>query len=102
MEEFGKKKFKSYFLLDFAHTSRAIIELFDEIQLLRKARHEIKYLAADRRYRYLETQMNGFIVLTMMMVRCQIRIELKKYVIKADRFECYILDELADVKVEWD
>ena len=29
-EEFAKKEFKSYILIDFAHTSKAIIDLFDE------------------------------------------------------------------------
>ena len=29
-EEFAKKEFKSYILIDFAHTSKAIIELFDD------------------------------------------------------------------------
>ena len=72
-------------MIDFAHTSKAIIELFDdmydldmfflklqqftktrlyendsviifdEIQLCPKARQSIKYLVADGRYRYIET-----------------------------------------------
>ena len=80
-EEFAKKEFKSYILIDFAHTSKAIIELFDdtynldffflqlqqltgvrlyenesviifdEVQLLPKARQAIKYLVADGRYK---------------------------------------------------
>lgn len=84
-EEFAKKEFKSYILIDFAHTSKAIIDLFDdtydldffflqlqqltgirlyekesviifdEVQLLPKARQAIKYLVADGRYRYIET-----------------------------------------------
>ena len=29
-EEFAKKEFKSYILIDFAHTSKAIIELFND------------------------------------------------------------------------
>ena len=29
-EEFAKKEFKSYILIDFAHTSKAIIDLFDD------------------------------------------------------------------------
>ena len=84
-EEFAKKNFKSYILIDFAHTSKEIIELFDdtynldffflqlqqltgvrlyqnesviifdEVQLLPKARQAIKYLVADGRYKYIET-----------------------------------------------
>ena len=84
-EEFAKKEFKSYIMIDFAHTSKAIIELFDdmydldlfflklqqftktrlyenesviifdEIQLCPKARQSIKYLVSDGRYRYIET-----------------------------------------------
>ena len=84
-EEFAKKEFKSYIMIDFAHTSKSIIELFDdmydldlfflklqqftktrlyenesviifdEIQLCPKARQSIKYLVADGRYRYIET-----------------------------------------------
>ena len=30
-EEFAKKEFKSYIMIDFAHTSKAILELFDDI-----------------------------------------------------------------------
>ena len=85
VEEFAKNEFKSYILIDFAHTSKAIIELFDdmynldffflqlqqltgirlyknesviifdEVQLLPKARQAIKYLVADGRYKYIET-----------------------------------------------
>ena len=84
-EEFAKKEFKSYILIDFAHTSKEIIELFDdtynldffflqlqqltgvrlyekesviifdEVQLLPKARQAIKYLVADGRYKYIDT-----------------------------------------------
>lgn len=85
VEEFARNEFKSYILIDFAHTSREIIGLFDdtynldffflqlqqltgkklyeqesviifdEVQLLPKARQAIKYLVADGRYRYIET-----------------------------------------------
>ena len=84
-EEFAKKEFKSYIIVDFAHTSKAIMDLFDdtydldffflqlqqltgtrlyekesviifdEVQLLPKARQAIKYLVADGRYKYIET-----------------------------------------------
>ncbi len=84
-EEFAKNNFKSYIMIDFAHTSKEIIELFedtynldffflqlqqftgvrlyekesviifDEVQLLPKARQAIKYLVADGRYKYIET-----------------------------------------------
>lgn len=84
-EEFAKNEFKSYILIDFAHTSKEIINLFDdtynldffflqlqqltgkrlyekesviifdEVQLLPKARQAIKYLVADGRYKYIET-----------------------------------------------
>ena len=84
-KEFAEKEFKSYILIDFAHTSKEIIELFDdmynldffflqlqqftgvrlyenesviifdEVQLLPKARQTIKYLVADGRYKYIET-----------------------------------------------
>jgi hypothetical protein len=83
--EFAKNEFKSYILIDFAHTSKEIVELFDdtynldffflqlqqltgirlyekesviifdEVQLLPKARQAIKYLVADGRYKYIET-----------------------------------------------
>ncbi len=85
VEDFAKREFKSYILIDFAHTSKEITELFDdtynldffflqlqqltgvrlyenesviifdEVQLLPKARQAIKYLVADGRYRYIET-----------------------------------------------
>ena len=85
VEEFARNEFKSYVLLDFAHVSKALIELFDdtydldffflqlqqltgtrlyenesviifdEVQLLPKARQAIKYLVADGRYKYIET-----------------------------------------------
>ena len=85
VEEFARKEFKSYILIDFAHTSKEIKELFDdtydldyfflqlqqltgtrlyvkesviifdEVQLLPKARQAIKYLVADGRYKYIET-----------------------------------------------
>ncbi|MCC8101295.1 MAG: AAA family ATPase [Clostridiales bacterium] len=84
-EEFARKNFRSYILIDFAHTSREIMELFDdtynldffflqlqqltgvrlyknesviifdEVQLLPRARQAIKYLVADGRYKYIET-----------------------------------------------
>ena len=85
VEEFAKNEFKSYILIDFAHTSKEIMGLFDdtynldffflqlqqltgirlyekesviifdEVQLLPKARQAIKYLVADGRYKYIET-----------------------------------------------
>ena len=84
-EEFAKNEFRSYIMIDFAHTSKEIIDLFDdmynldffflqlqqftgvrlyenesviifdEVQLLPKARQAIKYLVADGRYKYIET-----------------------------------------------
>ena len=84
-EEFARNEFKSYILIDFAHTSKEITDLFndtynldffflqlqqltgirlyekesviifDEVQLLPKARQAIKYLVADGRYHYIET-----------------------------------------------
>ncbi|MCD8119674.1 MAG: AAA family ATPase [Lachnospiraceae bacterium] len=84
-EEFARKNFKSYIMIDFAHVSKAILELFDdtyhldffflqlqqftgvrlyekesviifdEVQLFPKARQAIKYLVADGRYKYIET-----------------------------------------------
>lgn len=84
-EEFAKKEFKSYILIDFAHTSQSIknifddiydldyfflqlqqltgkrlyekesVIIFDEVQLHPKARQAIKYLVADGRYKYIET-----------------------------------------------
>ncbi len=85
VEEFAKKNFKTYIKIDFAHTSKEIKDLFDdtydldyfflqlqqltrtrlyekesviifdEVQLLPKARQAIKYLVADGRYKYIET-----------------------------------------------
>lgn len=84
-KEFARNEFKSYILIDFARTSKEIIELFDdmhnmdffflqlqqftgtrlyenesviifdEVQLFPKARQAIKYLVADGRYKYIET-----------------------------------------------
>ncbi|MDO4198361.1 MAG: AAA family ATPase [Erysipelotrichaceae bacterium] len=84
-EEFAKNEFRSFVKIDFANTSKEIIDLFDdmhdldffflqlqqftgvilfenesviifdEIQLCPKARQAIKYLVADGRYRYIET-----------------------------------------------
>ena len=84
-EEFAKNEFKSYILIDFAHTSKEItglfddmynldffflqlqqftgirlyeqesVIIFDEVQLFPKARQAIKYLVADGRYKYIET-----------------------------------------------
>ena len=84
-EEFARNEFRSYVLIDFAHTSEEIkalfddtyhldffflqlqqmthtrlyenesVIIFDEVQLLPKARQAIKYLVADGRYRYIET-----------------------------------------------
>ena len=85
VEEFAKKEFKSYIMIDFAHVSKDIKDLFedtydldffflqlqqlsgtklyekesviifDEVQLLPKARQAIKYFVADGRYKYIET-----------------------------------------------
>ena len=79
VEQFGKNEFKSYVMIDFAHTSKEIIELFDdmydldffflrlqqftgvklyekesliifdEVQLCPKARQAIKALVEDHR-----------------------------------------------------
>lgn len=84
-EEFARNEFRSYVLIDFAHTSEEMkalfddtyhldffflqlqqmthtrlyenesVIIFDEVQLLPKARQAIKYLVADGRYRYIET-----------------------------------------------
>lgn len=84
-EEFGKKEYKSYVIIDFNKASRKITEcfdditnldiffqtisleyntrlyeresliIFDEIQKFPKARETIKYLVADGRYDYIET-----------------------------------------------
>lgn len=85
VEEFAKNEYKSYILIDFAHTSKEILQLFDdtynldffflqlqqltgkrlfvhdsviifdEVQLKPEARQAIKYLVADGRYSYIET-----------------------------------------------
>ena len=85
VEEFAKKEFKSYIMIDFAHVSKDIKDLFedtydldffflqlqqlsgtklyekesviifDDVQLFPKARQAIKYLVADGRYKYIET-----------------------------------------------
>lgn len=85
VEEFAKNEFKTYIRLDFGHTSREIRELFEdtynldffflrlqqltgkklyekesviifnEVQLLPKARQSIKYLIEYGRYRFIET-----------------------------------------------
>lgn len=85
VEEFAKNEYRSYIFIDFAHTSKEIIGLFDdtynldyfflqlqqlnrkrlyehesliifdEVQLVPKARQAIKYLVADGRYSYIET-----------------------------------------------
>lgn len=85
VEEFARNEFRSYILIDFAHTSEEIkalfddtyhldffflqlqqmthtrlyehesVIIFDEVQLLPKARQAIKYLVADGRYKYIET-----------------------------------------------
>ena len=85
VEEFAKKEFKSYIMIDFAHVSKDIKDLFedtygldffflqlqqlsgtklyekesviifDEVQLHPKVRQAIKYLVADGRYKYIET-----------------------------------------------
>lgn len=85
VEEFAKKEFKSYIMIDFAHVSKDIKDLFEDtydldffflqlqqlsgtklyekesviifdgVQLHPKARQAIKYLVADGRYKYIET-----------------------------------------------
>ena len=85
VEAFAQNEFKSYILIDFAHTRKDIIALFDdtydldffflqlqqltgvklyekesviifdEVQLQPKARQAIKDLVADGRYKYIET-----------------------------------------------
>lgn len=85
VEEFAKNEYKTYILIDFAHTSKEIISLFDdmsdlnfffmrlqvetgitlyeresviifdEVQLKPSARQAIKYLVKDGRYDYIET-----------------------------------------------
>ncbi|MBQ7646648.1 MAG: AAA family ATPase, partial [Clostridia bacterium] len=84
-EEFGKKEYKTYILIDFNKASKKVFSLFDditdldiffqslsleyntrlyhresliifdEIQKFPKAREAIKYLVADGRYDFLET-----------------------------------------------
>ena len=84
-EEFGKKEYKSYILIDFNKASKKVKDLFDdlteldiffqslsleyntrlykresliifdEIQKFPKARESVKYLVADGRYDFLET-----------------------------------------------
>ena len=84
-EEFAKKEYKSYILIDFAHVNKRISELFDdmsdldffflhlqvgtgitlhkresviifdEVQMKPAARQAIKYLVKDGRYDYIET-----------------------------------------------
>ncbi|MBR1814031.1 MAG: ATP-binding protein [Lachnospiraceae bacterium] len=85
VEEFGKKEYDSYILIDFSIASKAVRDLFedisdlnyfflqlqlqfrvdlvvrksliifDEVQLFPKARQAIKHLVKDRRYDYIET-----------------------------------------------
>ncbi len=85
VEEFAKKEYKSYVLIDFNNTTQQVRDLFmdltnldnfflylgliagvtlhtretlvifDEVQLYPKARAAIKYLIADGRYDYIET-----------------------------------------------
>ena len=85
VQEFAKSEFKSYIMIDFAHTSKEIMRcfddmydldffflrlqqftgvrlyekesviIFDEVQLFPKARQAVKYLVADGRYKYIET-----------------------------------------------
>ena len=84
-EEFGRREYRSYLLIDFNRTSKKVLELFDdltnldvffqslsleyntrlyrresliifdEIQKFPKAREAVKYLVADGRFDYLET-----------------------------------------------
>ena len=84
-EEFGKKEYKSYILIDFNKATKKTMEsfedlnnldvffqtimleyntrlferesliIFDEIQKFPKAREAVKYLVADGRYDYIET-----------------------------------------------
>ena len=85
VEEFAKREFKSYIMIDFAKASKSVKELFDdisdldffflqlqqlfkkrlyeyesvvifdEVQLCPHARQAIKHLVADGRYNYIET-----------------------------------------------
>ena len=84
-EEFAKQEYRSYIKVDFANITRDVLDvfddianldvfflrlqtatgvtlhkresvvIFDEIQLMPKARQAIKYLVADGRYDYIET-----------------------------------------------
>lgn len=84
-EEFAKKEYQSYILIDFGQAPKRVVDLFedlsdlnfiflqlqmiykvklverksvivfDEVQLAPKARQAIKYLVADGRYDYIET-----------------------------------------------
>lgn len=84
-EHFAQKEYRSYILIDFAHTTQAVLDcfqdigdlnlfflrlqavtnvtlyehdsviIFDEIQLFPEARQAIKYLVKDGRYHYIET-----------------------------------------------
>ena len=84
-EEFAKNEYKSYILIDFANTSKEVLEIFedisnldifflrlqtltntklyihesviifDEVQLFPIARQAIKYLVKDGRYNFIET-----------------------------------------------
>ena len=49
-EEFAKKEFKSYILIDFAHTSKAIIELFDDTYNLDFCFLQLQQLTGVRLY----------------------------------------------------
>lgn len=85
VEEFAKKEYKSYVLIDFSKSSKDIkdcfddiadldrfflrlqtltgvqlvnresVIIFDEVQLFPKARQAVKYLVSDGRYDYIET-----------------------------------------------
>ena len=85
VEEFAKKEYLSYILIDFGQAPKRVVDLFedlsdlnfiflqlqmiykvklverksvivfDEVQLASKARQAIKYLVADGRYDYIET-----------------------------------------------
>ena len=50
VEEFAKKEFKSYILIDFAHTSKAIIELFDDTYNLDFCFLQLQQLTGVRLY----------------------------------------------------
>ena len=49
-EEFAKNEFKSYILIDFAHTSKAIIELFDDMYNLNFFFLQLQQLTGVRLY----------------------------------------------------